>query len=72
MTDNKKKQDRRSQKNRLRYNKTALSLLDVLICQETDNYKKEKLLEIRKEICMGLYMVTAIAEIKLMLLSALS
>lgn len=51
MTDNKKKQDRRSQKNRLRYNKTALSLLDVLICQETDNYKKEKLLEIRKEIC---------------------
>ena len=45
------KVDRRGQKNHLKRNKTALALLDMLIDQEKDKYKKEKLLEIRKEVC---------------------
>lgn len=48
-TDNTKK-DRRRQKNRLRNNKTALALLDVLIAQEKDKRKKECLIEARKEV----------------------
>lgn len=50
VTDNFVK-NRCRQKNHLRCNKTALGLIDTLIKEEPDKYKKEKLLAIRKEIC---------------------
>ena len=51
MVTNNKKVDRRGQKNHLKSNKTALFLLDILIDCETDKYKKEQLLAVRKEVC---------------------